>query len=71
VKAAVLHEVGGVSRYEEFPAPVAGEGEVIVDVKAVAVENVGKMVASGQHYASGQYLTQLITWLPSRPAWIR
>lgn len=52
MRAAVLHEVGGVPRYEEFPDPVAGEGEVIVDVKAVAVENVDKMVAAGTHYAS-------------------
>jgi NADPH:quinone reductase-like Zn-dependent oxidoreductase len=59
VKAAVLHEVGGIPRYEEFAAPVAGPGEVIVDVKAVAVENVDKMVAAAQHYASGQYTAQL------------
>jgi NADPH:quinone reductase-like Zn-dependent oxidoreductase len=58
VKAAVLREVGGIPRYEEFPAPVAGEGEVIVDVKAVAVKNVDKMIAAGQHYASGQHVTQ-------------
>jgi NADPH:quinone reductase-like Zn-dependent oxidoreductase len=32
---------------------------VIVDVKAVAVENVDEMVAAGQHYASGQYTAQL------------
>jgi NADPH2:quinone reductase len=59
VKAAVLHEVGGVPRYEEFPDPVAGPDEVLVDVKAVAVENVDRLVAAGQHYASGQYTAQL------------
>jgi NADPH:quinone reductase-like Zn-dependent oxidoreductase len=59
MKAAVLHDVGGVPRYEEFPDPVAGEGEVIVEVKAVAVENVDKMVAAGRHYASGQFVGQL------------
>jgi NADPH:quinone reductase-like Zn-dependent oxidoreductase len=59
VKAAVLHEVGGIPRYEEFPDPIAGEDEVIVQVKAVAVENVDKMVAAGKHYASKQYITQL------------
>ncbi|HTX29091.1 MAG TPA: zinc-binding alcohol dehydrogenase family protein [Streptosporangiaceae bacterium] len=59
MKAAVLHEVGGIPRYEEFPAPVAGPGEVIIDVKAVAVENVDKLVAAGQHYASRQYISQL------------
>jgi NADPH:quinone reductase-like Zn-dependent oxidoreductase len=59
VKAAVLHEVGGVPRYEQFPDPVAGEGEIVLDVKAVAVENVDKMVAAGRHYARRQFLTQL------------
>src|ERR1700691_6439931 len=59
--AAVLHEVGGIPRYEEFPDPVAGEDEVIVDVKAVAVENVDKMVAPGTHYASSRYISQLPT----------
>src|ERR1700691_5068187 len=61
VKAAVLHEVGEIPRYEEFPDPVAGEDEVIVDVKAVAVENVDKMVAAGTHYASSRYISQLPT----------
>jgi NADPH:quinone reductase-like Zn-dependent oxidoreductase len=59
VKAAVLHEVGGIPRYEDFPDPVAGQGEVILDVRAVAVENVDKMVAAGQHYASGAYTARL------------
>jgi NADPH2:quinone reductase len=59
VKAAVLPEVGGVPRYEEFPDPVAGPDEVLVEVKAVAVENVDKLVAAGRHYASGQYTARL------------
>jgi NADPH2:quinone reductase len=28
MKAAVLHEVGGVPRIEDFPDPVPGEDEV-------------------------------------------
>jgi NADPH:quinone reductase-like Zn-dependent oxidoreductase len=59
MKAAVLHEVGGIPRYEDFPDPIAGEDEVIIDVKAVAVENVDKMIAAGTHYASGKYTTRL------------
>jgi len=59
MKAAVLHERGGVPRYEEFPDPVAGEGEVIVDVRAVAVENVDKAVAAGTHFASAQLMPRL------------
>lgn len=56
MKAAVLHEVGGVPRYEEFPDPVPADGEVVIDVLAAAVENVDKAVAAGTHYASAKYL---------------
>jgi NADPH:quinone reductase-like Zn-dependent oxidoreductase len=64
MKAAVLHKVGGIPRYEDFPDPVAGEGEVIIAVKAVAVENVDKLIAAGEHYASKKYIAQL----PAIPA---
>jgi NADPH:quinone reductase-like Zn-dependent oxidoreductase len=64
MKAAVLHEVGGVPRYEDFPDPVAGDDEVIIEVKAVAVENVDKRIAAGTHYASREYLARL----PAIPA---
>ncbi|MEU7912839.1 quinone oxidoreductase family protein [Microbispora bryophytorum] len=56
MKAAVLHEAGGIPRYEDFPDPVAADGEVIIDVKAVAVENVDKAIAAGTHYASEKYI---------------
>ncbi|MGV9383307.1 quinone oxidoreductase family protein [Nonomuraea sp. NPDC003707] len=59
MKAAVLHEAGGIPRYEDFPDPVAGDGEVIIDVKAVAVENVDKAIAAGTHYASEKYIGRL------------
>jgi NADPH2:quinone reductase len=59
MKAAVLHKRGGVPRYEDFPGPVAAEGEVVIDVKAVAVENIDKMIAAGTHFASRQFLAQL------------
>ncbi|NUR89667.1 MAG: zinc-binding alcohol dehydrogenase family protein [Nonomuraea sp.] len=59
MKAAVLHQVGSVPRYEDFPDPVAGEGEVVIDVKAVAVENVDKAIAAGTHYASQKYVGSL------------
>ena len=57
MKAAVLHALGGIPRYEDFPDPEPAEDEVLVEVNAVAVENVDKMVAAGQHYASGQFMT--------------
>ena len=59
MKAAVVHELGGVPRYEDFPDPVAGDGEVVIDVKAVAVENIDKMIAAGTHFASRQFMAQL------------
>lgn len=64
MKAAVLHEVGGIPRYEDFPDPVAGEGEVIIDVRAVPVENVDKAIAAGTHYTSATFLDHL----PAIPA---
>jgi NADPH:quinone reductase-like Zn-dependent oxidoreductase len=64
MKAAVLHEIGGIPRYENFPDPVAGADEVVIDVKAVAVENVDKRIAAGTHYASRRYTAQL----PAIPA---
>jgi NADPH2:quinone reductase len=59
MKAAVLHEIGGVPEYEDFPDPVPKEGEMIVDVRAVAVENVDRAIAAGQHYTAGRYVSQL------------
>jgi NADPH:quinone reductase-like Zn-dependent oxidoreductase len=64
MRAAVLHEIGGIPRYEDFPDPMPGEDEVIIDVQAVAVENVDKAVAAGTHYASQRYIAQL----PAIPA---
>ena len=59
MKAAVLHTRDGVPRYEDFPDPVAGEGEVIVEVTAVAVENVDKAVAAGTHFAGRAMMPEL------------
>lgn len=59
MKAAVLHEFGAVPRYEDFADPVAGDDEVVVEVKAVAVENVDKAIAAGTHFAARQFLPTL------------
>ena len=58
MKAAVVHEVGGVPRYEDFPDPVPGEGEVLVRVRAVALENVDKAIVNGRHYAAGGFTAE-------------
>jgi len=50
--AAVLHTFGKPPRSEQFPDPaVAGEGEVLVHVRAAALKPVEKQLASGTHYA--------------------
>lgn len=54
--AAVLHEFGQPPRCEAFPEPVAGAGEVIVDVLAAALKPVDKQLAAGSHYAAPQKL---------------
>jgi NADPH:quinone reductase-like Zn-dependent oxidoreductase len=59
MKAAVLHQFGQAPRYEDFPAPTLEPGELLVRVKAVALENVDKAMARGTHYASRQFLPKL------------
>jgi len=52
MKAAVLHTLGKPPRFEDFPAPQPGQGEVLVHVKAASLKNVEKAMASGSHYDS-------------------
>lgn len=59
MKAAVIHNFGEPPRYEDFADPVAGPNELIVHVKAVALENVDKAVAQGSHFATKQFLPSL------------
>jgi NADPH:quinone reductase-like Zn-dependent oxidoreductase len=59
MKAAVLHQFGETPRFEDFPDPNPREGQVSVQVKAVALENIDKMMADGSHYASRQFLSNL------------
>ncbi len=54
--AAVLHALGQPPRYEQFPEPVAGDGEVIVQVHAASLKPIDKQLASGSHYASPREL---------------
>ncbi|HEX2623362.1 MAG TPA: zinc-binding dehydrogenase, partial [Phototrophicaceae bacterium] len=58
MKAAVLHQFGDTPRYEDFPDPVPGEDELIVHVKAVALENIDRAVVNGTHFSSSQFLPQ-------------
>lgn len=59
MKAAVLHSFGGIPRYENFSDPTPEKDEVLIHVKAVALENVDKMMVKGEHFASKQFLSVL------------
>lgn len=59
MKAAVLHQRGAAPRYEDFPDPTPNAEQILVHVKAVALENVDKAVAAGTHYASSQFMPSL------------
>lgn len=59
--AAVLHKIGTVPRYEEFPEPVISDknSEAIVHVRAASLKPVDKQIASGAHFASGRELPRV------------
>ena len=59
MNAAVLYTLGKPPRFEEFPEPIPGDGEVIVHVRAAALKPVDKQTASGSHYASPRELPVL------------
>lgn len=51
MKAAVLHQVGDVPKYEDFPEPVpSNEEQVLISVKASSIKQLDKLKASGKHY---------------------
>lgn len=52
MKAAVVNVLGQAPQYQEFPDPVVGEGEALIDVKAVGLHPIVKARASGSHYSS-------------------
>jgi len=47
--AAVLREFGKPPKCEQFPDPEAGDGEVIVQVRAAALKPIDKQLADGSH----------------------
>lgn len=57
--AAVLHNTGTRPRCEQFPEPVAGDGEVIIHVHAASLKPVDKQIASGSHYAAPRVLPSI------------
>jgi NADPH2:quinone reductase len=51
MKAAVVNVLGQPPRYQEFAEPTAGEGEVLISVRAAGLHPIVKALASGTHYA--------------------
>jgi NADPH:quinone reductase-like Zn-dependent oxidoreductase len=58
MKAAVIHTFGDIPQYEDFRDPILGEGDVLVEVRAVALENFDKQAVLGAHYASRHMFPQ-------------
>jgi NADPH2:quinone reductase len=52
MQAAVVNVLGPAPKYQAFPDPVAGEGEVIIQVRAAGLHPIVKARASGKHYSS-------------------
>lgn len=52
MKAAVLHQAGEIPRYEDFAEPIPQAGTELIRVKAAALKNIDKGLASGAHYGS-------------------
>lgn len=54
MKAAIMNPNDGILQYTEWPNPVVtGEDEVLIHIKAAAIKNVDRSIASGNHYSSG------------------
>lgn len=58
--AAVLHEFGQPPRYTRFADPIPGEGELLVEVKAAALQRIDRARASGTHYAGPRELPVVV-----------
>jgi NADPH:quinone reductase-like Zn-dependent oxidoreductase len=52
--AAMVEEFASPPRYRETAAPVADDGEVLLQVRAAALSNLVRGQASGSHYSSGK-----------------
>ncbi len=52
MNAAVIEAFDRPPRYTEFADPVAGDGEVLIQVKATGLHPIVKGLASGKHYGS-------------------
>jgi len=56
VKAAVLDVLGQAPTYAEFTEPDVQPGEQLVHVRAAAIKQLERLIASGKHYSSPRSL---------------
>ncbi|QSB28337.1 zinc-binding alcohol dehydrogenase family protein [Flavobacterium sp. CLA17] len=55
MKAAVVYKKGELPQYTDFPDPIVeNENQVLIAVKAAAVKNLDKNIASGKHYSADE-----------------
>lgn len=59
MKAAVVSARGGIPAYADFPDPAVGQGQILIAVEAVSVENVDKAVVDGSHYTAAAFQAAL------------
>jgi NADPH:quinone reductase-like Zn-dependent oxidoreductase len=52
MKAAVVEAFDRLPKYREFADPIAGDGEVSIEVKAAGLHPIVRGLASGSHYGS-------------------
>ena len=61
MKAAVLHQLGHAPKYDDFPDPIAQNGDqVVLSMKAAPIKNLDKGRASGAHYAPHTHLPEVV-----------
>lgn len=67
MKAVTLHEFGGpdVLRYEDFPRPIPGPGEVLIEVHAVSVNRTLDLVVRAGQYGAPVKLPHILGVDPS------
>lgn len=51
MQAAVVNVLGQAPKYQSFPDPVAGDSEVLIQVRAAGLHPIVKALARGAHYA--------------------
>jgi len=59
MKAAVVNRFDAPPSYGEFEEPVAGDGEVLVEVSAAGFHRIVRGLASGSHYGSAGVLPMI------------